>query len=82
MKPTPIRAIAFDAYGTLFDVHAAVRHHAEAVGGDVTCVAEAIGLDERIGRHFLKAGIGYGGSCLPKDVAALIAQEGRFLALR
>lgn len=39
---------------------------------DVTDVAKGIGLDERIGRHFLQAGIGYGGSCFPKDVAALI----------
>ncbi|WP_338729817.1 UDP-glucose 6-dehydrogenase AglM [Haladaptatus sp. DJG-WS-42] len=36
-------------------------------------VAEAIGLDERIGPHFLRSGVGWGGSCFPKDVAALIA---------
>jgi len=40
---------------------------------DVNIVANAIGLDPRIGRLFLNAGLGYGGSCLPKDVKALIA---------
>ena len=45
----------------------------ELVGADVTEVASAIGLDERIGARFLNAGIGWGGSCLPKDVAALRA---------
>jgi len=42
-------------------------------GADVTVVAQGIGLDKRIGPLFLKAGLGYGGSCLPKDVQALIA---------
>lgn len=44
----------------------------EAVGADVTMVAEGIGLDPRIGSSFLRAGIGYGGYCLPKDVRAFI----------
>lgn len=44
----------------------------ERVGADVAEVANAVGLDKRIGREFLNAGIGYGGSCLPKDVSALI----------
>jgi UDPglucose 6-dehydrogenase len=43
----------------------------EEVGADVTEVARGMGLDERIGGAFLKAGIGYGGSCFPKDVSAL-----------
>jgi UDPglucose 6-dehydrogenase len=43
----------------------------EAVGADVRAVAEGMGLDHRIGPHFLQAGIGYGGSCFPKDVQAL-----------
>jgi UDPglucose 6-dehydrogenase len=43
----------------------------EEVGADVTEVANGMGLDERIGKSFLKAGIGYGGSCFPKDVTAL-----------
>ncbi len=42
-------------------------------GADVEKVAEGIGLDRRVGRLFLKAGLGYGGSCFPKDVKALIS---------
>ena len=45
----------------------------EAVGADVLDVIHGIGLDHRIGPHFLKPGPGYGGSCFPKDTAALIA---------
>jgi len=44
----------------------------ELTGADVRKVAEGMGLDDRIGRSFLNAGIGYGGSCFPKDVAAFI----------
>ena len=44
----------------------------ERVGSDVSEVAYAVGMDKRIGREFLNAGLGYGGSCLPKDVSALI----------
>jgi len=43
----------------------------DEVGADVRTVAEGMGLDRRIGSHFLQAGIGYGGSCFPKDVQAL-----------
>ena len=43
----------------------------EATGADVVKVAEGIGLDHRLGPHFLRAGIGYGGSCFPKDSLAL-----------
>lgn len=43
----------------------------EAIGVDIEKVVEGIAPDPRIGSHFFKAGIGYGGSCLPKDVAAL-----------
>jgi UDPglucose 6-dehydrogenase len=43
----------------------------EVTGADVEQVAHGMGLDRRIGRHFLRAGIGYGGSCFPKDVSAL-----------
>lgn len=45
----------------------------EASDADVELVAEGIGMDARIGRSFLNAGIGYGGSCFPKDIAAFIA---------
>jgi len=44
----------------------------ENVGADVDEVAKAMGLDRRVGPKFLHAGIGYGGSCLPKDVAAIL----------
>ena len=44
----------------------------ERVGSDISEVADAVGLDKRIGRAFLNAGLGWGGSCFPKDVAALI----------
>ena len=54
-----------------------VANVCELVGADVESVAEGMGLDERIGPRFLSAGIGWGGSCFPKDVAALrsIARE-------
>src|SRR5205807_3106968 len=45
----------------------------ERVGADAKLVAEGMGLDKRIGPNYLDAGIGYGGSCFPKDVAALSA---------
>lgn len=48
----------------------------EVLGGDVQEVAKGIGIDARIGKHFLHAGPGYGGSCFPKDTKAL-AQTGR-----
>ncbi|HEU6444990.1 MAG TPA: UDP-glucose/GDP-mannose dehydrogenase family protein [Gaiellaceae bacterium] len=43
----------------------------ELVGADVQEVARGVGLDHRLGPHFLRAGIGYGGSCFPKDASAL-----------
>ncbi|GAB1329267.1 UDP-glucose dehydrogenase family protein [Streptomyces sennicomposti] len=48
----------------------------EAAGGDVAKLAEAIGYDDRIGRKFLRAGIGFGGGCLPKDIRAFMARAG------
>jgi UDPglucose 6-dehydrogenase len=50
----------------------AVAQICERVGADVLKVAEGMGMDKRIGRQFLDAGIGYGGSCFPKDVDAFI----------
>lgn len=44
----------------------------EAVGADVQKVAEGVGLDQRIGKNFLSAGIGFGGFCFPKDLSAFI----------
>ena len=51
----------------------AVSAICEASGADVEKVADGIGMDKRIGRNFLNAGLGYGGSCFPKDVKAFIA---------
>lgn len=50
-----------------------VANLCELVGADVTKVAEGMGYDNRIGSAFLNAGIGYGGSCFPKDTSALIS---------
>lgn len=50
----------------------AVAAICEASGADVTKVAEGMGHDHRIGRAFLNAGLGYGGSCFPKDLSAFI----------
>jgi len=44
----------------------------ERVGGDIADVRRGIGFDERIGQHFLFPGVGYGGSCFPKDIKAII----------
>lgn len=49
-----------------------VANICDRVGADVTQVAAGIGLDSRIGSKFLQAGIGWGGSCFPKDVSALV----------
>lgn len=49
-----------------------ISFYAEKVEADVEAVLDAVGLDKRIGRIFMNPGVGYGGSCLPKDVMALI----------
>src|SRR5450631_321070 len=54
----------------------------EATGADVSRLAEAIGYDERIGRKFLNAGLGFGGGCLPKDIRAFMARAGDSINMR
>ena len=49
-----------------------IANLAEAVGADIESVRQGIGSDQRIGYHFIYAGAGYGGSCFPKDVSALV----------
>lgn len=54
----------------------AIAEVCEAAGADVVELADAIGYDERIGRKFLGAGLGFGGGCLPKDIRAFMARAG------
>ncbi|MFC9553271.1 UDP-glucose dehydrogenase family protein [Rhodococcus sp. NPDC056960] len=54
----------------------AISEVCEATGADVTQLADALGYDERIGRRFLNAGLGFGGGCLPKDIRAFMARAG------
>lgn len=54
----------------------AVAEICEATGADVVQLADAIGHDDRIGRKFLGAGLGFGGGCLPKDIRAFMARAG------
>lgn len=54
----------------------AVAEVCEAAGADVVELADAIGYDQRIGRSFLNAGLGFGGGCLPKDIRAFMARAG------
>src|SRR5436853_1315303 len=48
----------------------------EIVGADVVDVAKGVGLDHRLGSHFLRAGIGFGGSCLVGEESVLVRQDG------
>jgi len=54
----------------------AIAEICEVVDADVVALADAIGHDERIGRRFLNAGLGFGGGCLPKDIRAFMARAG------
>ena len=54
----------------------AVSEICEVTGAGITTLADAIGMDARIGRRFLNAGLGFGGGCLPKDIRAFMARAG------
>src|SRR3990172_4885616 len=56
----------------------AIANICESAGADVSQVMKGMGLDSRIGMQFLQAGLGYGGSCFPKDVDSLIQPASRF----
>lgn len=59
----------------------AIAEVADASGADITQLADALGFDDRIGRKFLGAGIGFGGACLPKDIRALAYSAKEFGAV-
>lgn len=54
-----------------------ISRYAASVGGDISDIAKGMGLDKRIGPQFLNAGIGFGGSCFPKDIASLRYEIGK-----
>ena len=54
----------------------AIAEVCEAADADIGMLADALGYDERIGRRFLNAGLGFGGGCLPKDIRAFMARAG------
>lgn len=71
-----VKASANSFLATKISFINAMAEVCEAAGADVTVLADAIGLDDRIGRKFLNAGIGFGGGCLPKDIRAFMARAG------
>ncbi|MHA7287349.1 UDP-glucose dehydrogenase family protein [Arthrobacter sp. MDT3-44] len=71
-----VKAAANSFLATKISFINAMAEVCEVTGADVTVLADAIGLDERIGRKFLNAGIGFGGGCLPKDIRAFMARAG------
>lgn len=71
-----VKAAANSFLATKISFINAMAEVCEAAGADVTGLADAIGMDERIGRKFLNAGIGFGGGCLPKDIRAFMARAG------
>lgn len=54
----------------------AIAEICDAAGADIQAIANAMGYDERIGRRYLNAGLGFGGGCLPKDIRAFMARAG------
>ncbi|WP_026553858.1 UDP-glucose dehydrogenase family protein [Arthrobacter sp. 35W] len=71
-----VKAAANSFLATKISFINAMAEVCEAAGADVTVLADAIGMDDRIGRKFLNAGIGFGGGCLPKDIRAFMARAG------
>jgi UDPglucose 6-dehydrogenase len=71
-----VKAAANSFLATKISFINAMAEVCEVTGADVTVLADAIGMDERIGRKFLNAGIGFGGGCLPKDIRAFMARAG------
>lgn len=71
-----VKAAANSFLATKISFINAMAEICDATGGDVGALADAIGLDERIGRKFLNAGAGFGGGCLPKDIRAFMARAG------
>jgi len=69
-----VKAAANSFLATKISFINAMAEIAEKVGADAVALAEAIGYDERIGKKFLKTGIGFGGGCLPKDIRAFQAR--------
>lgn len=71
-----VKAAANSFLATKISFINAMAEVCEATGADVTRLAEAIGIDDRIGPKFLNAGLGFGGGCLPKDIRAFMARAG------
>ncbi len=71
-----VKAAANSFLATKISFINAMAEVCEAAGADVVSLADAIGHDERIGRKFLGAGLGFGGGCLPKDIRAFMARAG------
>ncbi|MEO6143269.1 MAG: UDP-glucose/GDP-mannose dehydrogenase family protein [Dermatophilaceae bacterium] len=71
-----VKAAANSFLATKISFINAMSEVCEAAGADVAQLADAIGHDDRIGRKFLNAGIGFGGGCLPKDIRAFMARAG------
>ncbi|HET8615683.1 MAG TPA: UDP-glucose/GDP-mannose dehydrogenase family protein, partial [Actinomycetales bacterium] len=71
-----VKAAANSFLATKISFINAMAEVCEAAGADVVALADAIGHDDRIGRKFLGAGLGFGGGCLPKDIRAFMARAG------